>query len=72
MNKHKRQRVFVSTGSFRRPMGYKHRMIWTDDEGYFYYKTKRSVNGQTKICWQNVSPVISDIWVLGEYLKQEG
>lgn len=63
--KHKRQRVFTSGGYSKKPMQYKQRMIWVDENGYYFYKTQYSTDmGFTKIIWRPVRQVTGDIWII--------
>ena len=55
--KYKKALVYTSDtkhGS-RKPMKKRHRMIWKDENGYFWYKST--------IFWEPVRCVTSDIWI---------
>lgn len=63
--KHKKQRVFTSSGNSKKPMQYKQRMIWVDENGYYFYKTQYGTGmGFTKIVWQPVRQVTGDVWIV--------
>ena len=55
--KHKKALVYTSDkhGS-KKPMKKRHRMLWKDEDGYFWY--------QSNIYWEPVRCVTSDIWII--------
>ena len=62
--KYKKQRIFTSIGSNRKPMKSRHRMIWKDENGFFYCRTQHVSNGQAWGYWFPVRQVTSDIWLI--------
>lgn len=65
--KYKRQRVFTSNGSTKKPMQWRQRMIWTDANGYYFYKTQYSTGmGFSNIVWIPVRLVTGDIWIIDQ------
>ena len=65
--KHKKQRVFTSNGNTKRSMQWRQRMIWKDENGYYFFKTQYSTGmGFSKIVWIPVRLVTGDIWIIDQ------